>query len=85
MNDILLLKQGEIVLKGLNRKYFEQKLISNINRRLSRLGRFRVYSVQSTIYAEPLDDGVDMDEAEELMKKTFGIVAISRAVGSTPR
>ena len=80
MNDILLLKQGEIVLKGLNRKYFEQKLISNINRRLSRLGRFRVYSVQSTIYAEPLDDSVDMDEAEELMKKTFGIVAISRAV-----
>ena len=79
MNDILLLKQGEIVLKGLNRKYFEQKLISNINRRLSRLGRFRVYSVQSTIYAEPLDDGIDMDEAEELMKKTFGIVAISRA------
>ena len=42
MNDILLLKQGEIVLKGLNRKYFEQKLISNINRRLSRIGRFRV-------------------------------------------
>ena len=79
MNDILLLKQGEIVLKGLNRKYFEQKLISNINRRLSRIGRFRVYSVQSTIYAEPLDDGIDMDEAEELMKKTFGIVAISRA------
>ena len=26
MNDIILLKQGEIVLKGLNKKYFEQKL-----------------------------------------------------------
>ena len=26
MQDIILLKQGEIVLKGLNKKYFEQKL-----------------------------------------------------------
>ena len=79
MNDILLLKQGEIVLKGLNRKYFEQKLISNISRRLARLGKFRIYSVQSTIYAEPLSDDIDMDEAEEIMKKTFGIISISRA------
>ncbi|MDD6189448.1 MAG: tRNA 4-thiouridine(8) synthase ThiI [Clostridiales bacterium] len=79
MNDILLLKQGEIVLKGMNRKYFEQKLISNISRRLSRLGKFRIYSVQSTIYAEPQDDSIDMDEAEEIMKKTFGIISISRA------
>ncbi len=79
MNDILLLKQGEIVLKGMNRKYFEQKLISNINRRLSRIGKFRVYSVQSTIYAEPLSDDIDMDAAEEAMKKTFGIISMSRA------
>ena len=79
MNDILLLKQGEIVLKGMNRKYFEQKLISNISRRLSRLGKFRIYSVQSTIYAEPQSDDIDMDEAEEIMKKTFGIISISRA------
>jgi thiamine biosynthesis protein ThiI len=79
MNDILLLKQGEIVLKGMNRKYFEQKLIGNINRRLSRIGSFRVYSVQSTIYAEPLSDDIDMDAAEEAMKKTFGIISMSRA------
>lgn len=79
MNDILLLKQGEIVLKGMNRKYFEQKLVANISRRLSRLGKFKIYSVQSTIYAEPLSDEIDMDEAEELMKKTFGIISISRA------
>ena len=79
MNDILLLKQGEIVLKGMNRKFFEQKLISNISRRLSRLGKFRIYSVQSTIYAEPPSDDIDMDEAEEIMRKTFGIASISRA------
>ena len=31
MNDIILLKLGEIVLKGLNRRSFEQKLLNNIN------------------------------------------------------
>ena len=42
MNDILLLKLGEIVLKGLNRKGFEQKLMGNIRRRLIGLGKFKV-------------------------------------------
>ena len=34
MNDIILLKMGEIVLKGLNKKKFEQRLLSNVKRRL---------------------------------------------------
>ena len=50
MQDIILLKQGEIVLKGLNKKYFEQKLISNVKRRLRSLGEFDVTCTQSTIY-----------------------------------
>ena len=48
INDIILLKLGEIVLKGLNRRSFEQKLIGNINRRLSVIGKFKVYCMQST-------------------------------------
>ena len=50
MNDILLLKLGEIVLKGLNRRSFEQKLVGNVRRRLLGLGNFRVSCMQSTIY-----------------------------------
>ena len=50
MQDMILLKLGEIVLKGLNKKYFEQKLISNVKRRLKPLGSFKVYCFQSTIY-----------------------------------
>ena len=46
MQDIILLKQGEIVLKGLNKKYFEQKLISNVKRRLRSLGEFDVTSAR---------------------------------------
>ena len=79
MNDILLLKLGEIVLKGLNRRSFEQKLVGNVRRRLLGLGNFRVSCMQSTIYVEPEDDTADMDAAFEAMQDVFGIVKISRA------
>lgn len=79
MEDIILLKQGEIVLKGLNRKSFEMKLIANIKRRLAPFGGFRVYSVQSTIYVEPQDAQCDMDGAYDAVKTIFGIAAVSRA------
>ena len=78
MNDIILLKVGEIILKGLNRRRFEQKLLGNIRWRLSRLGKYRVYILQSTIYVEG-DEGADMDTAFEELQKVFGVVAISRA------
>ncbi|HHU23340.1 MAG TPA: tRNA 4-thiouridine(8) synthase ThiI [Clostridiales bacterium] len=80
MNDIILLKQGEIVLKGLNRKYFEQKLISNIKQRLRSFGEFKIHWSQSTIYVEPENDNCDMEGAFEAMKKVFGIVSLSRAM-----
>ena len=79
MNDIILLKQGEIVLKGLNRKYFEQKLIANVQRRLKQYGSFKVYAIQSTVYIEPLRDDCDMDGAFAAMQRVFGVVALTRA------
>ena len=79
MNDIILLKQGEIVLKGLNRRVFEQRLLGNVRRRLSRIGKFKVYSAQSTVYVEAEEDGADMDAAFEALQKVFGIVKLSRA------
>ena len=79
MNDIILLKLGEIVLKGLNRKSFEQKLVSNVRRRLAHIGKFRVYCLQSTVYVEAAEDGADMDAAFEALQKVFGIAALTRA------
>ena len=79
MNEIILLKLGELVLKGLNRHSFEDKLQANIHRRLNGLGRFRVYTRQSTTYVEPMEDSCDMDAAWEAMKKVFGVVGLSRA------
>ena len=80
MDDIILLKQGEIVLKGLNRREFESKLIDNIKRRLLPFGKFKIYAMQSTIYAEPLGDN-DMEGAFEAAKNIFGINAVTRAAG----
>lgn len=79
MEDMILIKQGEIVLKGLNRRSFEIKLISNIRRRLKPFGEFKIYSVQSTIYVEPQNSACDMDGAYSAVKTVFGIVAVSRA------
>lgn len=78
--DLILLKYGEIALKGLNKPLFERKLIANINRRLDKIGKFSVRQAQSTVYVEPLDASIDMNEAVEALKQVFGIVNICPVV-----
>ena len=80
MHEIILCKLGEVVLKGLNRHSFEMKLMSNIRRRTQRYGKFKIYSRQSTIYVEPMEETCDLDAAYDACKKVFGIIAIARAV-----
>ena len=69
MQEIMLLKLGEMVLKGLNRRGFEEKLMGNAKRRLKKYGSFKVYTRQSTTYVEPLDDSADFEGAWEAMGK----------------
>ena len=80
MHEIILCKLGEIVLKGLNRHSFEMKLMSNIRRRTQWYGKFKIYSRQSTIYVEPVEETCDLNAAYDACKKVFGIIAIARAV-----
>ena len=77
-NDVILFKLGEIVLKGLNRREFEIRLMSNIRRRLKPFGEFHVHCMQSTVYAEP-QGCCDMDRAFEAAKSVFGAAAVLRA------
>ena len=77
--EIFLLKLGEVVLKGLNRRSFEDKLLSNVRRRLRGCGSFQVYLRQSTIYVEPQGE-CDMEAAWEACRQVFGVAAIARAV-----
>ena len=79
MNEIILLKLGELVLKGLNRRSFEDKLQANIHRRLHPYGQFRVYTRQSATYVEPKDDSCDVQGAYEALTKVFGIAGLSLA------
>ena len=79
MKEIILLKNGEIALKGLNRSVFEDKLISNARRRLEELGKFGFRKAQSTIFVEPKDEDIDLDEAVDILQKVYGIIALTKA------
>lgn len=79
MQEIILIKNGELALKGLNRATFESVLVKNIKRRLHGLGHFVISRSQSTITIEPTDMEFDMDEAVERLSKVFGIAGFQRA------
>ena len=79
-NEMFLLKLGEVVLKGLNRRSFEDRLLSNTRRRMKSCGNFNIYMRQSTIYVEPKDSDCDLDAAYEACQQIFGVVAVARAL-----
>ncbi len=79
MKEVILIKNGELALKGLNRRTFEDVMIKNMRRRLSSLGEFTFTPAQSTIKVEG-PDGVDLEEAVERVSRVFGIAGFSRAL-----
>ncbi len=79
-HEMLLLKLGEVVLKGQNRRSFEDRLVTNVRRRLKKCGSFQVYVRQSTIYAEPVNESCDMEAAYRAARQVFGVVSVARAV-----
>ena len=78
MKEIFLLKLGEIVLKGANKRQFESRLRQNVRRRMKAYGNFDVYIMQSTVYVEPMDDLADVDGAWEACSSIFGVVSLCR-------
>ncbi len=78
MNEIFLLKLGEVVLKGTNKRQFENKLRQNIRRRMKEYGNFDVYIMQSTVYVQPMDEEADVDGAWEACRSIFGLVSLCR-------
>ena len=80
MKEVILIKMGEIALKGLNRGSFEDILVKNIRWRLRPFGKFEIQRSQSTITVRPLSEDVDLDEVCEAVGKVFGIAAYSCAL-----
>lgn len=80
MKEIILLKYGEIVLKGLNRSYFDNLLLKRIRTLLKESdGKFTLDYSQSTLCIRG-DANADMDKAVLQMKKLFGITTVCRGV-----
>ncbi|MCL2083623.1 MAG: tRNA 4-thiouridine(8) synthase ThiI [Oscillospiraceae bacterium] len=78
MTEIFLLKLGELVLKGLNRGRFEARLTANLKRRLEPHGRFEIYSLQSTVYVEPIGE-IDGEAVFATLRRVFGVTSVCRA------
>ncbi len=80
MSQIILLKAGEVALKGLNRRSFEDVMVKNMKRRIGDLGKFKIWSCQSTTYVQPLDDNCDVNEVVNRLSTVFGIAALTPAL-----
>ena len=78
MNEMFLMKLGEVVLKGANKRQFENRLRHNVRRRMEPFGNFDVYILQSTVYIQPMDDQADLDGAWEACHNIFGVVSLCR-------
>lgn len=80
MREIFLCKYGEIALKGANRASFEALLVRELKFRLGHVGKFNIIRSQSVIRVEPTEEmtSEQLDTAYTLLRRTFGIVAVSR-------
>ena len=78
MKEIFLMKLGEVVLKGANKRQFESRLRQNVRRRMKPYGEFDVYIMQSTVYVEPMNEEADVDGAWEACRSIFGVVSLCR-------
>jgi len=78
MKEIFLMKLGEVVLKGANKRQFEARLRTNVKRRMRPYGEFDVYIMQSTVYVEPMNEEADVDGAWEACRSIFGVVSLCR-------
>ncbi len=79
MKEIILIKNGELALKGLNRSVFEDALVRNLRQKLAPLGEVEIKKAQSTVYIEPKSEDFDFEAALTATGKVFGIAAFSRA------
>jgi len=74
----ILLKYGELILKGDNKSYFDAVLLRQIRRKLKPLGEFRVFTSQSTVFVESEDEEL-LDRALPELERVFGVVSLAIA------
>jgi len=80
MVKVILIRYGELVLKGLNRGYFEDKLISNIKLAMQDTSEVKITKTRSRIYIEPYSNQYNFEDTVEKLSNVFGIASISIAL-----
>ncbi|MBU5294747.1 tRNA 4-thiouridine(8) synthase ThiI [Anaerosalibacter bizertensis] len=78
MDKVISVSLGEVALKGLNRGYFERKLVKQIKNATKDLGAPKIYKNQGKIYLEA--EEIYFDQIISRLKKIFGIVYISPCI-----
>lgn len=82
MKELILCKYGEVILKGANRSDFEAKMLKELRQRARRIGNYKIFYSQSTVYIEPLDDEAieAIDDMYDQAKHVFGFVGVTKAI-----
>ena len=78
MKEIILVKYGEIILKGGNRSRFERVLVNNIKNSVKNISEIKINVMQATIYIDVVEED-KIDAVIEQLSRVFGIVSITRA------
>ncbi|CCQ92578.1 putative tRNA sulfurtransferase [[Clostridium] ultunense Esp] len=78
MDKVLSISIGEIALKGKNRKYFEDKLISRMKKAIKGLDYTKIYKEQGKMYIEGAED--NFEPMIDKLRKVFGLVYISPCI-----
>lgn len=82
MQYIIMAYEGEMSLRGMNRKTFESVLKKTLKKRLTPFGQWKIYTAQSTFYIEPIDENAttNIQKAYKNVQKVFGLAAVSLSV-----
>ena len=84
MKKMVLVRYGEIILKGYNRPVFEDALVGNIRKAIEKEGEVKISKAQATIYIEPLESDAQADAIVEKLKKVFGNVIYLKVISLLP-
>ncbi|MBR3374234.1 MAG: tRNA 4-thiouridine(8) synthase ThiI [Firmicutes bacterium] len=83
--NILIVRAGEVALKGMNKPYFERMLVDRIKanlKKISEVGKDKdidIYRHEGLIYVKA-DKALDIDEIIHETVKVFGVASVSKAV-----
>ena len=80
MFNTIIIRNGEVAIKGENRPVFEKKLMTNIKKALygMQIQGYKVYKGEGRIYIDA--DPEIMDQVIEKVRNVFGVVTLSPAI-----